>query len=628
MNEATDYIKTIETHFDQGDYEEAYRQSAEILKSFDQDSKEYVLVDAILKLSAFATGRTFSVDVSSNLKNIKGKGHRLEWACLVRRALEVYYRRHATEAALNMATELPDVDEVFRQFDAKAELPRFCRLRNWVLEELSRRSAASARRVRYMSILAQITEIFGRQPDEPDVNERVLDVLITTTGSERGALFLAEGRSMKLVAGRSVDHRTINDARKLSRSVVTRAGEKGEILCCSDALTDSRFENSESVLLNKIRSVICAPLMLRGETIGAIYLDSKLTHSLFTDIDTDLLRTVANYAALFFDHLKTVRTTRAEDVLLRLGLLPQSMEECLVGESPAMGEVRESIDKVARANAPVLITGETGTGKGLVARLIHARSAWKQGQFVAFSCGTVPETLFESELFGHRKGAFTGAMRDKKGLFEIADGGTLFLDDVSNLPLPEQAKLLQAIEDKMFRRLGDTVERKVNVRVLCATNQDLAKMVEKGSFRQDLLYRIDVLGIHVPPLGERSLDIPLLVDHFLKKLASEMGQAVIAIDKDAIRMLQTFSWPGNVRELQSAIERAAVSAKGGCITTRSFAFMKRVAHHEKMRKEEIAEALEMAKGNISKTCDLLRISRPTLYKHMARLGMDVSRFRP
>jgi len=628
MREAMDYLKIIESHFDESNYEEAYNQAAEVLRSLDQDSKEHVLTDAILKLSAYATGRNLSVDISSSLKNLKEKEHRLEWACLVRRALEVYYRRHALEAALNMASELSDVDEVFRKFDARTEQQRFCRLRNWILEELSRRSASSARRVRYMKVLAQITEIFGRQPDEPDVNERVLDILITTTGSERGALFLAEGQLMKLVAGRSIDQQTINDARKLSRSVVTRAGEKGEIFCCSDALTDSRFKNSESVLLNKIRAVICAPLMLRGETIGAIYLDSKLTHSLFTDIDTDLLRAVANYAVLFFDHMKTVRTTRAEDVLLRLGLLPQSMEECLVGESPAMREVRESIDNVALANAPVLITGETGTGKGLVARLIHCRSARKQGQFVTFSCGSVPETLFESELFGHRKGAFTGASHDKKGLFEIADGGTLFLDDVSNLPLPEQAKLLQAIEDNVFRRLGDTVERKVNARVLCATNQDLAKMVKKGSFRQDLLYRIDVLGIHVPPLRERSLDIPLLVDHSLKKLASEMGQAVIAIDKNAIRMLQTCHWPGNVRELQSAIERAAVSAKGKCITTRSFAFLKRVAHQEKMRKEEIAEALEMAKGNISKTCNLLRISRPTLYKHMARLGMDVSRFRP
>jgi two-component system, NtrC family, response regulator PilR len=254
-------------------------------------------------------------------------------------------------------------------------------------------------------------------------------------------------------------------------------------------------------------------------------------------------------------HLEAVRL-RQENVLLKRALHSRHQFSNIIGRSQAMQTVFSTIQLVANTNSTVLVDGESGTGKELVARAVHFNSLRRDRPFVAVNCGAVPETLLESELFGHVRGAFTGADTNKKGLLEVADGGTIFLDEIGEMTPPMQVKLLRVLQDRRFRRLGGTEEVQADVRVITATNQDLAKLVNEGRFREDLYYRIHVLNIHLPPLRDRVEDIPLLAEHFLEHFAAQMGKPVRTISGDAMQLLERQAWRGNVRELQNAIERA------------------------------------------------------------------------
>lgn len=238
----------------------------------------------------------------------------------------------------------------------------------------------------------------------------------------------------------------------------------------------------------------------------------------------------------------------------------------LIGTSDAMVTLRNTIAKVARSQAPVFINGESGTGKELVARTIHAQGARSSGPFVPVNCGAIPTELMESEFFGHRKGSFTGAHSDKPGLFQAADGGTLFLDEVAELPLPMQVKLLRAIQEKSIRPVGASAELQVDVRILSATHKDLAQLVNDSRFRHDLYYRINVIGLNVPPLRERTGDLPLLSDAILRRLAQAMHRAPPMLAPDAVAALEAYGFAGNVRELENILERALAMADGDCIT--------------------------------------------------------------
>ena len=254
-------------------------------------------------------------------------------------------------------------------------------------------------------------------------------------------------------------------------------------------------------------------------------------------------------------HLETSRL-KQENVLLKRALNSRHAFSNIIGVSEAMRAVFSTIELVANTSSTVLVGGESGTGKELVARAIHFNSLRRDRPFVAVNCGAVPETLLESELFGHVRGAFTGADSNKKGLIEVAEGGTIFLDEIGEMTPPMQVKLLRVLQDRRFRRLGGTEEVQADVRVITATNQDLPKLVDQGKFREDLFYRINVLSIQLPALRDRAEDIPLLAEHFLEHFASQMGKPVRTISADAMRLLQAHTWRGNVRELQNAIERA------------------------------------------------------------------------
>jgi DNA-binding NtrC family response regulator len=318
-----------------------------------------------------------------------------------------------------------------------------------------------------------------------------------------------------------------------------------------------------------------------------------------------------------------------ENILLRKRLTEQYEFEDIIGRSEAMQEVFSMIKAVTDTNATVLITGETGTGKELVARAIHSNSSQRYGPFVATSCGALPETLLESELFGYEKGAFTGADRTKKGRFELANGGTLFLDEVGDISMKTQIKLLRVLQEKSFSRLGGTGQIKVDVRLISATNRDLVAAIEEGSFRSDLYYRLNVVSIQLPPLRERKDDVPLLAVHFINKYNVEFNKKFDRVDRKAMDFMIDYHWPGNVRELENVIERALVIDHGPEVQVKHLPFCnvespltEEPQSLQEVERIHIEKMLQKNDWNIAKTARLLNIDRSTLHKKIKKFGLE------
>ncbi|MBX2897041.1 MAG: sigma-54-dependent Fis family transcriptional regulator [Cyclobacteriaceae bacterium] len=301
----------------------------------------------------------------------------------------------------------------------------------------------------------------------------------------------------------------------------------------------------------------------------------------------------------------------------------------IIGQSNALKDVFGLIDKVAKTDANVLILGENGTGKELVARAIHQKSMRKDSSFVAVDMGAITETLFESELFGHKKGAFTDAREDRPGRFELANGGTLFLDEIGNLSMALQSKLLSALQSRQITRVGSNQPIEVDIRLICATNMPLHQMVLEGKFRQDLLYRINTVEVTIPPLGDRIDDIPLLADHFLNHYAKKYRKEVHNISTDAMNKLKKYPWPGNVRELQHAIERAVIMADSSTLQDSDFLFSRKSANDiasdtlnlDEVEKAAVVKAIQLHNGNISKAAEELGLTRASLYRRMEKYGL-------
>jgi DNA-binding NtrC family response regulator len=301
----------------------------------------------------------------------------------------------------------------------------------------------------------------------------------------------------------------------------------------------------------------------------------------------------------------------------------------IIGQSTTIKEVFAMINKVAKTDANVLILGENGTGKELIARAIHQRSLRKDNSFVSVDMGAITETLFESELFGHKKGAFTDAREDRPGRFELASGGTLFLDEIGNLSMSLQSKLLSALQSRQVTRVGSNQPVPVDIRLICATNMPLAKMVQEGTFRQDLLYRINTVEIQVPPLSDRVEDIPLLAEHYLNYYAKKYHKPVTTIATEALDKLKRYAWPGNIRELQHAIERAVIMTDSSSLQETDFLFSRSLTsgpsantlNLDEVEKAAIAKALQMHGGNISKAADELGLTRASLYRRMEKYGL-------
>jgi transcriptional regulator with GAF, ATPase, and Fis domain len=426
--------------------------------------------------------------------------------------------------------------------------------------------------------------------------EAILDAAIATSGAERGFIILrdAGGGRTGIVAARNIDRESLKrPAEKFSHYIAERVLATGEGMVSANAAEDERFSESMSVSELSLRSILCVPIVAARAgasshtAAGVIYVDNRFSESVFGEEDLQLLGALGTQAALALENARLFEAERRisaelavsqhkleeanqelaakldqqriELVELRSSLpAPRELKynyENIIGSSPAMRRVFETLDKVIDSDVPVLIHGESGTGKELVARAIHENGPRKHKPYVSENCAAISETLLESELFGHVRGAFTDAHADKPGLFEIADGGTLFLDEIADMSPGMQSKLLRALQDGEIRRVGGKRAINVDVRVIAASNRMLRNQIKRGEFREDLYYRLNVITIELPPLRERREDVPTLVQHFLDRIAAESGSRH-RITREALAILGRYDWPGNVRELENEMRRA------------------------------------------------------------------------
>ena len=477
-----------------------------------------------------------------------------------------------------------------------------------------------------LQALFDISQVLNSITDIDRLLERVMDIAIQAVDAERGFLVLTEtdGDGNLIVrTARNITPEAALSISDISRSIVHGVIESQQGILTVDAQTDPRFSGSESVIFKQIRAVMSVPFVLRGRLLGAIYLDSRNKREGFTEDSLAFLKSFSNLAAIAIENARLMATLRVENDQLRSEVQRTYHFKEIIGSSPKMQSVFELLSKIIHSDISVLLEGESGTGKELVARALHYNGQRKDRPFIAQFCGNLSETLLESELFGHKRGAFTGAISDKKGLLEIANGGSFFLDEVADIPTSVQAKLLRVLQEGEFRRVGDTETRKVDVRIISATNKSLAKEVERGTFREDIFYRLNVITIHMPPLRDRIGDIPLLVQHFLTKHAQKTETRVKRINGEAMRIVDGYHWPGNVRELENAIERAIVLAEDRDITPNEL-IIPRVAKPmgaakslKEYERELVIKTLDEMKGNKTRTAEALGVSLRWLHYKLA-----------
>jgi len=462
-------------------------------------------------------------------------------------------------------------------------------------------------------ILAVGQKLFELRP-LAEVLDSVLAACTTAMRAETAMVFLRDAKGEPQAAAQSYKGsgapRTLAD---VSSSMLAEVFEKGEPVLTESAIEDPRFSGRSSIILQGIQSAVIMPLMSnKGAVTGAIYLDSRSDRTRFHERNLAPLTTLAAFSSLAIENARRYDHARRSHQAGEAGLL--------IGSSPAMQELYGLIERVAGSDLPALILGESGTGKELAAREIHARSARSTKPFLALYCGNVSDQLFESELFGHKKGAFTGATSDKQGLVEAAAGGTLFLDEVADIPNDMQTKLLRFLQEGEYRAVGDTRIRKADVRIITATNRELQKEVKAGRFREDLFYRLYILPVTMPPLRARASDVPFLVRHFIDKYAAK-GGGPTGISPDALRKLTAYPWPGNVRELENTIARALVVARAQRIDAEDLLMPERASLDDvtddmswkSAEKRHILHVLNQCGGNKSRAAELLGISRRYLH---------------
>jgi transcriptional regulator with GAF, ATPase, and Fis domain len=431
------------------------------------------------------------------------------------------------------------------------------------------RSERTSRRM--LDALSQVGQKLTSVLDLDELLRSVLDLSIENVRAERGMIFLREETTgaLRLEASRGMDGESLDDAATYSTSVVRQVAE-GRTLLTIDVGKEPSLAACKSLVLHQIKSILCVPMRSRGRTLGVIYLDTQRAAQLFTDKERAFVESFAGQAAIAIENARLFGQLRTENAHLRQTAQRSPRFPGLVGGSVVMRDLHETIAGALATDSNVLILGESGTGKELVARALHDYGPRRERKFVAVDCGALPEGLLEAELFGHARGAFTGAERDRIGLIQEADGGTLFLDEITNTGLALQARLLRVLQEREVRRVGENTPRRVDVRFVAATNADMARLVADGRFRQDLYYRLNVIAIRVPPLRDRKEDIPLLVDHFLKSRAAQ-GRPIKEFEQTSLQELARHDWPGNVRELENVLERVLILAPGRVVQSEDVA---------------------------------------------------------
>jgi transcriptional regulator with GAF, ATPase, and Fis domain len=471
--------------------------------------------------------------------------------------------------------------------------------------------------------------------------EAMLDDVIELTHADKGFLLLIEGaeasagrvpgkaeaeRRLTVRASRNVHKAAItNPDGNISDSIVRQVIEQARAVIVSDALADTNFGQSESVIAMKLSSVMCAPLMSQGEVIGALYVGNDKVKHLFDRPQLELLAIFASQASLILQNAMLLNALREDKAKLQARLSDKKFGE-IIGACPSMLDVFHRLQKVAGTDISVLITGETGTGKELIAKELHQRSPRVSGPFVTINCGAIPENLIESELFGHVKGAFTGAIATRAGKFQAADKGTLFLDEIGELPLNLQVKLLRALQERVVVRVGDSKPEKVDIRVVAATNRNLDEEIQRGNFREDLYYRLNVVNLKLPPLRDRGDDVTIIAKMLLSKYADELGSAVRGFSPAALSAIKKHPWPGNIRQLENRIKKALVLCDQTLLSPEDLdlggiaeaTILPLEKAKEEFQRKYVLEVLERNNGNRTQTARDLGVDPRTIFRYLEK----------
>ncbi|HKZ80350.1 MAG TPA: sigma 54-interacting transcriptional regulator [Pyrinomonadaceae bacterium] len=488
---------------------------------------------------------------------------------------------------------------------------------------------------RDLSALMKVSTTINAIRGLEELEKKLLELLFEVVPAERGAILLADGprtegeTSFNSVFG--LDRKSgPGTAVKVSRTIAGQVFEQATSLLVNDP-TNAAEPSSESLMETLPVSVLCVPLIMVDRTLGVIYLETSEPGVKFDRDHLQLVTAIAAITAVAIENARHIEWLENENQRLRADM---KIEHNMVGESRQVKQVFQFIAKVAPTDSTVLIQGESGTGKELVARAIHQNSRRADKSFMALNCAALSESLLESELFGHEKGAFTGAINQKKGRLEVADGGTVFLDEIGELPTPLQVKLLRVLQQREFERVGGTRTIKVDIRLIAATNRDLEEAITKGHFRQDLYYRLNVVSLEMPALRDRAEDIPLLASYFASKYGERCNRKVVGISAEAQKLLVSYDWPGNVRELENALERAVVLGTTERILPEDLpeAVLERepttpspeIRYHDAVaqtKREIILSAMDQAKNNYTEAAKLLGVHPNYLHRLMRNLNL-------
>ncbi|CAN2049218.1 Nitrogen fixation protein VnfA [Candidatus Magnetomoraceae bacterium gMMP-1] len=492
----------------------------------------------------------------------------------------------------------------------------------------------------YLESLNKISKLFTEELEFKTVMYKALVLLSKETGMQRGMISIYRRDLQEIHADITYGIPDKNTAifYRLGEGITGKVVETGRPIAIPHLDKEPLFLDRSGARQKLKRSelaFICVPITYGNDVVGALSVD-RTAERADLKIEVKFLETVSNVLA----SRVYLRRIKDENIKLKEAVSRHSLKGPIVGNSDAMREIAYLISQVADSDSTVLVTGETGTGKGLIALDLHQRSPRKDMPFIKINCGAIPENLIEMELFGHEKGAFTGAVGKKTGKFEVASGGTIFLDEIGELPLASQVKLLRVLEDKKLERVGGTKTISVNVRVIAATNRNLEDEITAGNFRPDLYYRLNVFPIHVPPLRERGADIILLADYFVRKLSEQLNKKISRIDSSALDMLITYHWPGNVRELQNCIERAILMAKEdvlyGYILPPSLQQCEKSSYStskdnfkllvKSYETSLIIDALKEAKGNQTAATKLLGTTKRIIQYKIKQYGIDYKKY--
>jgi transcriptional regulator with GAF, ATPase, and Fis domain len=481
---------------------------------------------------------------------------------------------------------------------------------------------ASERMARNLSVLLRISTGIGAIRDAELLAWTLLGMVFDVIPAERGAVLLTDQNGREVHAHVAWDRVKGPDQPVHVNQGILRRVVEGRVSVLEDETVDGPFAGVK---------ILCAPLMAGERCLGILYLDTRNQETKFAANDLELLSAIAALAAMGLENARQFERLNEENQRLRT---EANLTHDMVGRSARMRELYQFVERVAPSEATVLIGGESGTGKELAARAIHKNSSRRNQAFVALNCAALTETLLESELFGHEKGAFTNATSQKKGFLEVAEGGTIFLDEVGELPAILQAKLLRVLQEREFMRVGGTRTIKVNVRFLAATNRDLQKAVQDGTFRGDLFHRLNVIAIRLPALREHPEDVPLLAEHFVARYAEKCNRAVRGVSEPARSCLMRYEWPGNIRELENAMERAVVVGSSEWILPEDLpdavleagtgSEVAPAKYHEairRLKKELILSALEQSGGNVTEAAKLLGVHGNYLHRLMSNLDL-------